>query len=250
MVCVSHTYSFIYLKTHKTASTSAEMALEPFCAPPDHVVKNRTRETIITPYGVIGARAGGKKVRSERKGRHLHNHMNARMVERVMGTLIFAEYQKVISVRNPYKRLYSQFLFQHQVKNIPLPATISEGRDRFLNAVEGAFEDRRFRTDRIRLTSDRNLVTLKGKFVVDAFLRAEFLLSDAQKFLKKCGSKNPESVTVPYHRKTKLTGPDWTLAEFYDDDRLVSAVRELDGWVFDLAGYSEHPEDTLSSNAS
>jgi len=33
MVLVSHTHEFIFMKTHKTASTSVEMFFERFCVP-------------------------------------------------------------------------------------------------------------------------------------------------------------------------------------------------------------------------
>ena len=55
MTLVSHKHQFVFLKTRKTAGTSIEMLLEPFCAPPGHVPVERT-EGMVTPHGVIGHR--------------------------------------------------------------------------------------------------------------------------------------------------------------------------------------------------
>lgn len=73
MVPVSHDHNFIFLKAHKTASTSTEMFFEPFCAPPEHEVSISTpaRET---KHGIIGRRndadgevRSGKGIRPPKK---------------------------------------------------------------------------------------------------------------------------------------------------------------------------------------
>lgn len=73
MVLVSHDHNFIFPKTYKTASTSAEMFCEPFCAQPEHEVSISTpaRET---KHGIIGRRndadgevRSGKGIRPPKK---------------------------------------------------------------------------------------------------------------------------------------------------------------------------------------
>lgn len=55
MALVSYKHNFVFIKTHKTASTSAEMFLEPFCARPGHMV-TMTSPPRESEYGIIGCR--------------------------------------------------------------------------------------------------------------------------------------------------------------------------------------------------
>lgn len=98
---ISHQYQFIYLKTHKTASTSVEAALETLCTNSGHVPQH-TQDEIKSDLGYISGRMGGKS-------HFLPAHARASYVERKVGKTVFDKYTKVYTVRNPYDKVVSWF---------------------------------------------------------------------------------------------------------------------------------------------
>ena len=242
MVCVSHFQKFVYLKTHKTGSTSAELALEPFCTPPDHKVKRKLRDMLFTPYGVVGARAGGTAVRENRKGKFLHHHMGAKQVRDVIGPLFFDEYTKIACVRNPFKRLLSQFVFQHEVKNVPLPDDLGEARALFKASFPPRGQIAIRGSSKPRIKSDRNMVSIDGKVVIQHYFRAEHLTDDIKSFLTDRGVPE-DRIEVPFERNNTSSYKKWSVMDFFDDDEMVEAALDVDDWVFALAGYSRDPRD-------
>jgi hypothetical protein len=110
MVLVSHEKEFIFLKTSKTAGTSVEMVLEPFCAPPNHQPSEKTRK-IVSKHGVVGRRMIPSKKPSwlfRWQNRWAH-HDPAAVVQRRLGKDRFLRYTKVSVARNPFDRAVSQF---------------------------------------------------------------------------------------------------------------------------------------------
>ncbi|MEO0363213.1 MAG: sulfotransferase family 2 domain-containing protein, partial [Pseudomonadota bacterium] len=103
MTLVSHRARFIFLKTHKTGSTSVEVALEPLCAPEGAETGREYRPALVTEAGIVGARG---RVDPEEVWR---NHMSARAVRRLVGRDVWRGYAKIAVVRNPYDRFVSMF---------------------------------------------------------------------------------------------------------------------------------------------
>ena len=103
MTLVSHRARFIFLKTHKTASTSVEVALEPLCAPAGGSTGAHYRRELVTDAGVIGARG--------EYSRHAtwKNHLTAKSVRALVGPRVWRDYAKITTVRNPYARMVSMF---------------------------------------------------------------------------------------------------------------------------------------------
>ena len=100
---VSHRAQFIFLRTHKTASTSVEAALEPLCLPDGAPVGVHHRDMSVTVEGIIGARGGAYS------DRPWVAHMSARRVRRMVGIRTWRRYKRIAVVRNPYDRLVSMF---------------------------------------------------------------------------------------------------------------------------------------------
>lgn len=100
---ISHRHQFIFLKTHKTAGTSVEIALEPLCAPPDAETGRHYRDELISEFGVIGARGGALKTAEWR------NHMSAAAIRAKVGRTLWDRYARYTIVRNPYDRMVSMF---------------------------------------------------------------------------------------------------------------------------------------------
>ena len=101
---ISHAYKFIFVKTVKTAGTSVEAFLEPFCCPPGHVVNHWT-PTLISDFGIVGKRWP----ENDRDNFGFYNHMPASQIfERLPQ---FYDYTRLTVVRNPYDRAISYFHF-------------------------------------------------------------------------------------------------------------------------------------------
>ena len=77
---LSNSGNFIYLKTHKTGSTAAEFALIPYCAPPNHKEGQKRKETLISSYGIVGARNSGDRTKKA-KNRTSQNKNNIRYLD-------------------------------------------------------------------------------------------------------------------------------------------------------------------------
>lgn len=94
---------FIFLKTHKTASTSVEAALEVLCTPEGHVPEHQQAE-IKSELGYVSGRMGG-----QHPSDFIAAHAGARAIERKVGKEVFENYTKVYTTRNPYDKVVSWF---------------------------------------------------------------------------------------------------------------------------------------------
>jgi len=111
MVKASHAREFIFLKTRKTAGTSIEMALEPWCRPPGAVVVEQT-PALILKTGIVGRRLL-RQLKLDRRPRRTDwtNHMTAAAVCKALGRGKWDRYRKITTVRNPFDLLVSRFHF-------------------------------------------------------------------------------------------------------------------------------------------
>ena len=99
---VSHRYRFILIKTRKTAGSSLEGLLEPLCVPEGHVVQHAVDE-IVTPAGIVGARA------SDKGGRSFTAHMSAKRIKKALPRGVFDSYTKILPVRDPFDKVVSWY---------------------------------------------------------------------------------------------------------------------------------------------
>ncbi|MEM7269461.1 MAG: sulfotransferase family 2 domain-containing protein [Pseudomonadota bacterium] len=106
MTLVSRRKKFIFLRTHKTASTSVERSLEPLCLPPDHPPRANRRVQHVSDAGIVGTHGGDENSNSWRV------HMAASAVRCRLDRKVWADYFKFTTVRNPYDQLVSMFFWQ------------------------------------------------------------------------------------------------------------------------------------------
>ncbi|WCR14143.1 sulfotransferase family 2 domain-containing protein [Paracoccus seriniphilus] len=125
---ISHRHKFIYIKTHKTASTSIEGILEAACVLSDDAAKHR-RPYITTSDGIVAGRNGG-----ERPEDPLTAHSPAAAIRRVIGARKFKQYLKVYAVRNPYDKVVSWYWHvMPKDLRVELKEDFSEARKFFRN---------------------------------------------------------------------------------------------------------------------
>lgn len=131
---ISHLHKFIFIKTHKTAGSSMEMALGPLCGPADIVtpMESNAHSEIPRNYheknflGSVYARS-----RLVRKCIHRHSpllgawyyeHMPASRVRELIGEDVWNSYHKFCFERNPWDKVVSYYNWKKFGQNKPMPS--------------------------------------------------------------------------------------------------------------------------------
>lgn len=230
MVLVCHEHKFIFLKTHKTASTSVEMLFEPFCAPPGHVVTEATRAK-LSDEGIIGRRLIRPHKFDPRRFFRVdwRNHMTAAQVYEQVGPDIWNEYRKFTTVRNPFDRVVSHFHYRSGIKNLS-KMEFSEIRQHFQRWV--------FKKDWV---DDSKIGMLNGKCIIDHAIYFENMRDDILKVAGLLGVPiSTEDLTTT--KSTAKSRKNYAPADYYDQ-KSADHVRKKMAWVFDNFDYSpELPE--------
>lgn len=234
MTLVSHRARFIFLKTHKTASTSVEVALEPLCAPEGTATGRESRAALVSEAGVIGAR--GRIA----EGEVWRNHMSARSVKRLVGPRIWRDYAKISIVRNPYDRFVSMF---HSRLAADRRAALAGAP---FDDVAAAFRDWLPTEGRANMLSK---LTLGGFVCLDRVLHYERLEADFAALAADLGL--PPAPLPRFKTDRRLRAEPFAA---YYDDRSAAVVRRLAGFElayfgYDLAG-GPHPRTPLGRAAA
>ena len=133
MVAYSTKYNFVYLKTRKTASTSIEMYLQPLCTPTGTPVEERTR-TIYSDAGIIGSRLVRPKD-MEPLDRKFRAHMYTSILKTELGDEKWSNVIKLTSVRNPFDKVLSNFLWNRRQSKMPPAESLNEEIQEFRDYV-------------------------------------------------------------------------------------------------------------------
>ena len=227
MVLVSHSHKFIFLKTRKTAGTSVEMYLQPFCTVPGHVVTEKT-DALVSAFGIVGRRLTEA---SDDDTLPWHNHLRAGKVRRVLGDQIWSAYRKLTVVRNPFARMVSGFYWANRATSFP-GESFGDTRARFHDFV---------RTD--QLQDDTDIVFIRDAYVIDDAVRFETLSGDLTNICAAYGL-DPAATRLPFTKVTADTRDRHPIAAYYDTT-IADAVRRSMSWVFDRFDYPERPDEAL-----
>jgi len=120
---LSHEHRFIFVKTGRTASTSTELALSTVCGP-DDIITPTTDERIrmeiggLAPQNCLKSGSPGYEHPNDRKNLLFYNHIGAGDIRALVGPETWDAYFKFCTVRNPWDRAVSAYLF---VTNDPRP---------------------------------------------------------------------------------------------------------------------------------
>lgn len=118
---VSHKYKFIFIKTHKTAGSSMEMALGPLCGADDVIPSMETNLDSGVPRNYHEPTWIGRTYASSRLFRKLihrhspllgnwyYEHMAATRVRELIGEDVWNSYYKFCFERNPWAKVVSYY---------------------------------------------------------------------------------------------------------------------------------------------
>ena len=226
---VSHAHRFIFLKTKKTGSSSAEYALADLCEGDDIITPasrdeepertGRRAQNYMLPWS---KRSPVKVVRSfftDTPERYVgfYNHMPAARARPLLGRGIWDSYYKFAVERNPWDRQVSLYYWRY-----PDPAT----RPSFSEFIENPRYVRKARNWRI--------YTINDQLAVDRIARYETLDHDLAAILAEIGIE--ARLTLPRLKSgTREGGPAYR--EYYTDRtrEIVAGWYEKEIGVF---GYS------------
>jgi hypothetical protein len=137
---ISHKHKFIFIKTVKTAGTSIEVFLSPFCGPNDiltpvvphvepHVARNH--KGFWNPIPQMLAYRGWSRLavlKRFAKRRKFFNHMPAKAVRATIPASIWNSYYKFCVERNPWDKVLSGYHMDKSKRDRSLDEFLRKGR--------------------------------------------------------------------------------------------------------------------------
>ena len=230
---ISHRHRFVFLKTRKTAGTSVEMALQPFCLPDAAPPVPEWTQAIVSDEGIVGSRIAAPE-RSE-ESRRWFNHMGATQIAQQMGHALFEDYLKVATVRDPFERTVS--LFHWMARNDPAAAmSWPERRSRFRDWVLGG-----------RWHDDREITHHDGVYCVELAIRYENLTEDLDRAAERIGLDD-DRIVLSHSKNMKSARQGVPTPDYFDPDTIGEVRRRMD-WVFDRFAYPDRPGETVPGPA-
>lgn len=198
---LSHQYKFIFIKTHKTAGTSIEIALSKYCDPQDVITPITSNDELsrkeLGYRGRQNFRASLKDYKREdyaallrgRAKRRFYNHMSAEEIKAIVDGEIWDRYYKFCFERNPWDKVVSHYYWA--IKNKENPQTIKQFID---SGAPWRSKERGL-----------GLYSIDGKVVVDKVFRYEHLSDDLKSAFQEIGIDGaPELPNAKSgHRKDK-----------------------------------------------
>ncbi len=215
------------------------MALEPFAAPDPDADVQEFRHAITSPRGLVGMRLPVAQYDSRNALDHLWwNHMAAQTLRSQVAEDVWATYPRLATVRNPFDRLISMFLWEHYSSH----RARAEGRGDILETL--SFDELKAQFRHFVLTcdwpTDEEILSLDGRICIDFPLRYEHLAAD---LLAACNHLGIDSarLRLPETKVTRMMRRDQPLAAFFDDET-TALVRDRMGWAINAFGYPDRPE--------
>jgi hypothetical protein len=214
LMLVSHTKKFIFLKTMKTAGTSIEIFLEPYCVS-DYAGAEHASPERVSEAGIVGVRA------LDVSGSRFFNHAPAEYIRDQIGQAVWDEYLKVTCIRNPFDKAVSAFWMFGS--SLPRDAEISDIRAAFKAYVFGEGPP-----------VDRQVFTIAGLPCADIYIRYEHLVGDLQRTCATLGIPFEADKLGRYKGHIRPRTP--ALDAYYDRETM-DRVAEIYAPEFEWFGY-------------
>ncbi|MFZ7092048.1 hypothetical protein [Primorskyibacter sp. 2E233] len=228
----SRGHAFIYSQLNRTGSSSTGLYLRQFCGP-DFTPTTPWTPEIISNSGVVG-RVGARETFTVEPRFQVHMALDA--MHAGLGAEIWDRCAIVSNMRNPYTRTMS-------IRNVwERQGRIEASED--ADVVRGQIDAMDIEGMGLRT---RELTHLDGRYALTHILFTETLEGDLQALAADRG------LTPPHPSRPRLQSNENALksrhpGEFISPDarRRIEAAY---GWIFDLYGYSRHPDDALQPPA-
>jgi hypothetical protein len=214
---VSHNYKFIFIKTIKTAGTSTEIFLEPYCI--SNLQESHSRVMKKTNEGIVGTRMNQQQAEKS----EFYNHMTPLEIKNKLGESLFDSYIKISNIRNPFDILVSHYHFR-PTYNLFTKEKLS-------------FDDYLLNTDVVEKLSQKykDLLFIDDKFVIDEIIRYENLSEDLNNLVSKLNLPNPKRKLSNYKVSKDREGIPYQ--KFYKEET-IKKVRENFNFYIDLFRYN------------
>jgi hypothetical protein len=226
---ISHRHRFIFIKTHKTAGSSLEVALAGECGADDVVshMEDNIASGIPRNYGPT-SRLGGAYNRSRwlRKllsrhspllGDFYYEHMPAWRIRELVGKKIWEDYFTFCFERNPWDKVVSYYLWKSQGQGRRMPA----------------FDEYVFRKAHRLPIDSRLYCDERGEPMVDRVYEFRELPAALADLRRRLGLALPE----PLPREKTAIAPDRRPYTEYYDARSREQVARLFAREIALMGY-------------
>lgn len=186
----SSKYKFVFIKTRKTASSSAELILQKLCIPPDLAIgdSNALGTTMLSSdYGIVGARWHLSQKNKPNESMYW-SHMPAREIYQKMPAL-FEGSLKLSCCRHPVTKYISAF---HHFGGYSRRDALQLKQENRLDILRKDFSDY---VNNVNL-SERSILALRGKCCVDDFIRQESFEACMERVLARIGVENPQRLNM------------------------------------------------------
>lgn len=229
---ISHPHRFVFIKTVKTAGTSIEAFLEPYCCPPGHVVQHWT-PTLVSDYGVVGRRWP----QNDREDHGFYNHMPAAEIHQRLPD--FDSYTRITSVRDPYDRAVSHFHFIHEflppMGQIPLDEAVALMH----NGERDVLQSRFVAFLRQTIYDEEQLLCIDGERAVDRWIHYEALVPELELLVRDLQLPLQAGVAeqLPRFKQNRFGRNDIPPVEAYLSPEAVELINDRSSLSFSTFGY-------------
>lgn len=239
---LSHLHKFVFIKGHKVASTSVEIALAQICGPEDIITPiTPVDEKLRLPLGVARnysddpalekrfaddvATKSPEEVGPIPRRIRFKNHMSLREVRSELKDV--AAYRMLFVDRNPYEKVLSLANWRRGIKTYTAGGALSQSTDGLANKVDALIGNGKVLTVRnIDLYKDES-----GKVPVKGW-RFETVAEEMKAFFQELGV---EGVALP-HAKAGLGMKAAEVQELLKPEQ-ISYINEAFAEEFDAFGY-------------
>ena len=193
---VSHDYKFIFIKTKKTAGSSLETYLKPFCE-----------------NGIVG-----KKLEEK--------HTTAAEIKSIVGDQIWDDYTKIVPIRNPWDTMVSMYFWRGRKR--PFYYWIYRWFIKFkLNGpMEQSMSFQEWITEkRDQLNENREIIYVDGQIDGYKFIHYENLVGDLESICKELGIPF-EIARLPHEKGGHRPKRDYKT--FYNDEAREIVAKEFE----------------------